>query len=473
MASKTGRKEPRDIPYLPSSHLVNMVLTGRDWGTLPELKGILTAPVLRPDGSILQTDGYDQQTGYWLASEVEIGIPETPSAADVQDARDLILDQVLADFPWSTPASRANAVAMMFCPHLRPYLGALSPLFAVNASQPGTGKGLLCTICGTPYGMTTLTLADNPEMRKTIPSLLDTSEPVIVLDNVERPLRSPDLAAVLTMKYWSSRFLGRNKVGTFLNDRSWIANGNQLQLAGDMARRAIWIDLNYPYENPAGRTGFKIADMFAWLEYNRATMLRAQLIMLRAWILAGAPQDGSQVMGGFTPWVQAMGGYLGFLGIEGFRTNQDQLLAHDQGGDELAAFFRAWRDVFGSLFLAARDMWETGTTGEVTSENAAAIREEIRRIAALTPGKGSANDKAAAAIARFRTAYPVGERTDKPLAPQGLGRYLKKAEGRWAAGYTLLCHHDDRTNATYAVMNQAEAEAWREEDSNAGQQTGA
>jgi len=128
MASKTGPDEPAKIPYLPSAHLINMVLTERNWGTLPELKGILTAPVVRPDGSILQADGYDQQTGYWLASEVEIEIPETPSAADVQEAKALILDKVFGDFPWGTPASKANAVAMMFCPHLRPYLDALSPL---------------------------------------------------------------------------------------------------------------------------------------------------------------------------------------------------------------------------------------------------------------------------------------------------------------------------------------------------------
>ena len=310
-------EDEESVPYLPSAQLVNMVRTEREWGTLPELKGILAAPVLRPDGSILQTDGYDQQTGYWLASEVEVEVPETPSPADVAEAKNLILDQVLADFPWGTPASKANAVAMLFTPHLRPYLGALSPLFAVNSSQPGNGKGLLCTVAGTPHGMTTQTMADNTEMRKTIPTLLgDNSAPVIVLDNIEKPLRSPDLAAVLTMKYWSSRFLSRNKLGTFLNDRTWIANGNQLQLAGDMPRRSIWIDLDYPYENPAARTGFKIKDLTAWLEGNRATLLRAQLILLRAWILAGAERDDSQVMGSYMPWVQAMGGFLKFLGLK-------------------------------------------------------------------------------------------------------------------------------------------------------------
>ena len=55
----------------------------------------------------------------------------------------------------------------------------------------------------------------------------------------------------------------------------------------------------------------------------------------------------------------------------------------------------------------------------------------------------------------------------------GLGRYLKKVVGRWAGGHTLLRGHDKRGNASYAVVNQAEAEAWRKENSKAEQQTGA
>ncbi len=441
------------VPYLPSAQLVNMVRSEREWGTLPELKGILTAPVLRPDGSILQTDGYDEQTGYWLASEVEIEVPEHPSAADVAGAKALILDQVLADFPWGTPASKANAVAMMFTPPLRSYLGALSPLFAVNASQPGNGKGLLCTVAGTALGLTTQTMTDNTELRKTISTILgDTTSPVIVLDNVEKPLRSPDLAAVLTMKYWSSRFLSHNRLGTFLNDRCWIANGNQLVLAGDMLRRSIWIDLDYPYENPAARTGFKIKDLTGWLEGNRATLLRAQLILLRAWILAGAPRDEDQVMGSYMPWVQAMGGFCKFLGIKKFRANQDQVHAHDQGGDELGALYRAWRDVFGPRFVAPHDVHEMGTTGGAFSDDTAAIRADLR---------GTGDE--AAAIGRLRAAYPIGERTDKPLGVIGLGRYLKKFVGRWASGQTLLRETDTRGNVSYAVANQKEAEAWRKE----------
>ena len=450
-------EDEEDVPYLPSAELVNMVRSEREWGTLPELKGILTAPVLRPDGSILQTDGYDQQTGYWLASEVEIEVPEHPSAADVAEAKALILDQVLADFPWGTPASKANAVAMMFTPPLRSYLGALSPLFGVNASQPGNGKGLLCTVAGTALGLTTQTMTDNTELRKTISTILgDTTSPVIILDNIEKPLRSPDLAAVLTMKYWSSRFLSRNKLGTFLNDRTWIGNGNQLVLAGDMPRRSIWIDLDYPYENPAARTGFKIKDLEAWLEANRATLLRAQLILLRAWILAGAPRDEDQVMGSYMPWVQAMGGFLKFHGIKKFRANQAQIHAHDQGGDELGALYRAWRDVFGARFVMPHDVHEMGTAGGGFSENTAAIRADLR---------GTAGE--AAAIGRLRAAYPIGERTDRPLGVIGLGRYLKNFVGRWASGHTLLRETDTRGNVSYAVADQAEAKAWRKEHSEA------
>ena len=229
-----------------------------------------------------------------------------------------------------------------------------------------------------------------------------------------------------------------------------------------MPRRSIWIDLDYPYENPAARTGFKIKDLTAWLEGNRATLLRAQLILLRAWILAGAERDDSQVMGSYMPWVQAMGGFLKFLGIKEFRANLDQVHAHDQGGDELALFFRAWRDVFGSRFVAAHDVQEMGTAGGAFSESTAAIREELR---------GSAGE--AAAIGRLRAAYPLGEYTDRPLGVTGLGRYLKKVVGRWAGGHTLLRDHDERGNASYAVVNQAEAEAWRKENGKAEQQTGA
>jgi hypothetical protein len=457
MARPSQREEsgPVKVPYLPGAQIINMVLSEREWGTLPELKGIITAPVLRPDGTILQEHGYDLQTGYWLSPQVEISVPEMPSDEDVREARTLILDQVLADFPWRDPPSKANAVAMMFCPHMRPYLGGLSPLFAVSATQPGTGKGLLCSITGTPYGMSTQTIPDNQELRKTITSILgDTAEPVVALDNIDRPLRSPELAAVLTMDRWSSRILARNKVGTFLNDRTWIANGNQLQLAGDMPRRAIWIGLDYPYEDPAGRscTSFKIADMYTWLERSRAALLRAQLIMLRAWILAGAPRDETQVMGGFTSWVRAMGGFLEFHGIGGFRGNQDELLAHDQGGGELGALFRAWRGVFGTRYVAIHDLHELGTTGWIT---ASALGQAVRET--VTQSASEAKEDGPDAISRFRAAYPVAERTDKPYGKTGLGRYLSARTGRWAGGYTLRRGTDDHGNSTYAVLDRKEA----------------
>jgi hypothetical protein len=151
MADQDEEELPAKIPYVPSARIMNWVLTERQWAGLPELTGVITAPILRPDGSILQASGYDPLTRYWLQPELEIEVPEIPTAEEVGQARHLIVDVVLGDFPWGSDAPQANAVAAMFSPHLRTYLDDISPLFVVSASQPGTGKGLLCDIIGTPY----------------------------------------------------------------------------------------------------------------------------------------------------------------------------------------------------------------------------------------------------------------------------------------------------------------------------------
>ena len=451
MTDEAARERADPVAYVPSARITNWVLTERTWDGLPELMGVVTAPILRPDGSILQASGYDPLTRYWLQPELEIEVPEAPSGKEKEDALHLILDEVLRDFPWGSPAAKANSVAAMFTPHLRPYLDDLSPLFLINASQPGTGKGLLCDIIGTPYGQTKQTLPDGQETRKTITSILgDTTAPVITLDNVERTLKSPELAAVLTMRYWSGRLLSQNKIGTYPNDRTWLANGNQLATAGDMTRRCILVDLDYPLADPENRTGFQISDMYSWLAENRGRLLRAQLILMRAWVLAGARRDESQVMGSFTPWACAMGGFLQFCGIEGFRANAAQMQARDQGGGELGAFFRAWRPIFGNRPVLARAAYElaTGPDDFVL----------VRMRDAKAPGKAGQNPDLAM-VTCFRAAYP-GDRNGRPLKTIGLGRYLSSKAGRWAGGFTLRAATDEKTgDTTYAVLSSTEAEA--------------
>jgi hypothetical protein len=92
-----------------------LALQPADW-KFPSLEGLVEAPVLRPDGTILDMQGYDGSTGLYYAPDPGLRIPEiptNPTADHIDVALSLITDDVLVDFPFVDEASKANAIAGM------------------------------------------------------------------------------------------------------------------------------------------------------------------------------------------------------------------------------------------------------------------------------------------------------------------------------------------------------------------------
>jgi hypothetical protein len=52
-----------DVEVSPPGPVLAAVLARRSWPGLPVLRRIISTPVLRPDGTLLQTPGYDPPTG--------------------------------------------------------------------------------------------------------------------------------------------------------------------------------------------------------------------------------------------------------------------------------------------------------------------------------------------------------------------------------------------------------------------------
>jgi hypothetical protein len=108
------------------------------------LAGVIATPTIRPNGSLLLTEGYDHQTGLVLLGAPEMPlIPEEPTRADAEHALQL-LDGLLAEFPFrdggkTNSIDRAVALSKLLTPVLR---GAMptAPMHLANAPQPGTGK---------------------------------------------------------------------------------------------------------------------------------------------------------------------------------------------------------------------------------------------------------------------------------------------------------------------------------------------
>lgn len=351
-----------ETPAIPAATIVKPALSETHWPNMLPLRAIATAPIIRPDGSILQQPGYDQATALYYAPQVDVPqVPDIPDVAQVADARQFVLDYVLGDFPWDSPASRANFFALLMTPLLRSYVGGLSPLGAVSATAPGSGKTLLTEVIGRLFGLSSRAwVQDDTELRKSITALLaSSSDPVVVLDNIGEfdEANQPTLAKLITSEVWHDRELGSSKQLGIPNDRLWLITGNSIKFGGDIPSRAVLVTLDPRMPDPDQRTGFRIPDLGVWLqdEDNRAQLLHHMLVLARDWIVNGAPR-GSVAMRNFREWANAMAGFTAHHGITGFMDNRREVAAHDDEGIMWRAFLATWHRRFGSRPVAAAEL---------------------------------------------------------------------------------------------------------------------
>lgn len=314
----------------PSDDLVRNLLAREAW-PFPALVGITEVPVLRPDGTLLTTPGYDSATRliYDPAPGLDMPpIPDSPTVDDVTGARAL-LDELLCDFPFPDDPSRANVLALLLTPIIRPAIAGQVPLALLDKPQAGTGASLLANVVAliaTGRSAAFMTAPrDDDEWRKRITSVLRDGATLILLDNVTERLESPNLAAALTTDTWQDRLLGRSESLTLPQRASWIATGINIRLGGDIPRRCYWIRLDAKDSRPWQRERFRHADLPAWVMAQRGDLLRALLVLARAWYAAGCPAAEVPVVVGFTAWSRILAGILRHAGVHGFLGNLNRL----------------------------------------------------------------------------------------------------------------------------------------------------
>jgi hypothetical protein len=157
---------------------------------------------------------------------------------------------------------------------------------------------------------------------------------IVVIDNVTSALKSSKLSQMLTARTWSDRMLGQTKMLNLLQTAAWFATGNNIQLGGDIARRAYWIRVDALLARPWLREGFRHHDILAWVEEHRSELLSMLLTMVRAWIVAGKPNGIAPKIGSFEKWSQVIGGILTYAGVEGFLGNAAEL--YDSADQDIA-----------------------------------------------------------------------------------------------------------------------------------------
>jgi hypothetical protein len=316
---------------------------------LPYLQSVVECPVFAPDGELVATPGYHPGAQLWYhpsGLQDLPPVPTNPTREEIDKAKDLLLVELLGDFPFQDDASLAHTLAALLLPFVRPMVDGPTPLHLLDAPVEGTGKTLL-SICVAlvSTGRPAEGIAEagsHEEWRKRITAALVEAAPHFFLDNINQVLDSGALASALTARVWKDRVLGVSKTVALPVLCVWLASGNNVRLSREMIRRTLWIRLDSKTDAPWERTDFRHPNLITWARANRPSLVWAALVLCQAWIAAGKPA-GKQTLGMFESWAEVMGGILDVAQVPGLLANAKNFrkTATDKT-DEWRCFVLAW-----------------------------------------------------------------------------------------------------------------------------------
>ena len=343
------------------------------WGfTFPPLKGIAASPVFDADGSLIATPGYHAKSGIFYNPPrdfVHPPIPDHPTRDEAFKARDLILKEVIPDFPFSDgneegdtgDASRAHAMALLLQQFIRAMIDGDLPLIFGQKPEAGTGatllfKMLLFIAHGRIISTQTET-KDTEELRKQLTAAGINSEPVVWIDNINSHVHGAALANWATCGVWEDRILGRTEKVRFPVTCTTILSGNNMRTTGEIARRCLPIFID-AMRDPKKRTGFK-HDLERYVPANRAALVAACLTMIRYWVQQGKPMWRGKVLPSFAAYSRTMGGLLECLEIPGFLENRHVMTnAADSDDEDWPGLLALWFDKYGAEPIIASQVYD-------------------------------------------------------------------------------------------------------------------
>lgn len=320
------------------------------WQGIRPLAGLITMPTIRPDGTVISTPGYDEQTGLYLKPYGEIPVlPEKPSQQDARGAATR-LREVFADFPFAEPKHFSAMLSYLLTLLGRHAFAGPSPLFLFDANVRASGKTLLvdlASIISSGHEMPRMTNpGDDDEFRKRITALVMAGESTVLIDNVDGKLGCASLDCALTSTRWKDRPLGRSEIVELPLRITWAATGNNVMLVGDASRRVAYIRLKSLEERPEERKGFRHADIKGYVHEHRTELLGDALTILSAFINAGRPEQKLSSWGSFEGWSETVRQAVKWCGHpDPGLTRQELVESSDTEANALRQLLLSWGEI--------------------------------------------------------------------------------------------------------------------------------
>lgn len=360
VSKPTDKTEGRITPVrVPSDLAPNILeLANTDDPPTPQLDTISTVPIFTKDKTLLKTEGYHAMYNTLLRIG---GLRKIRADIPIREAKSLIEDEVLTDFPLKGKYSLAHVYSMFLLPFIRHIITSATPLHMIEANALGSGKGMLCNVIahiftGKEVPVMTLEGNNEEELAKRITALLLEGANLVLFDNVNE-LKGEVLAGLLTAKVWRSRKLGASQMRDLPNDTMWLATGNNINVVGDIKRRVLPIRLDAGMEKPFERTGFKHNPLIEWVIENRSLLISACLSIIQYAIDKGYYTPNlKRALGSYESYTNIMGWILECAEIEGFLEGLDELHdVSDPEADEWKAVCKLWWAVHGGLPITTND----------------------------------------------------------------------------------------------------------------------
>lgn len=417
---KRGKNQKSVQIDLPTKY-ANTLLARQSW-KLPYLAGIIYAPTLRSDGTIFDKQGYDESSGLFFdaGNTPFLPVPENPSHLDALNAIEK-LKAPLKEFKFKEESDLSTAIAAFLTGLIRRSIDN-APLFLITAPIQGSGKGLLAEAIAqiaTGRNAPSMTQASDPnEERKRLMALLIEGDPVICIDNIEKPLTSDTLCTVLTMPELKDRILGKTEMVSAPTNTLFLATGNNVQVLGDLTRRVLPCRIDPEVERPQERS-FSI-NLPALISECRPELVQAGLTILRAYHVAGRPVQDLTAFGSFEQWSQWVRCALVWLNMSDPNNGLRRIEQDDPVRRELAFVLEAWYSKFESLSVTVSQVIKAANEPETETS---ILREALIEIA---PAKEGIN-------------------------PRSLGRWISKYVNRIESGYCFQAMPASGTRSRYRV----------------------
>jgi putative DNA primase/helicase len=331
----------------------------------PSLAGIVTAPTLRSDATLLDRPGYDPQSHLFAAfdSDEFPAIKHNPTREDAEAALDLLDDLfsecIFSGGAQSPHASVALAASITAC--VRHAL-SMAPAFAMSAHKQGSGKTTTAKVpAQLAMGRDPPVIAptdDEAELKKALLAILIAGDAVVLIDNVAKPVDSPALCAVLTSAIYSDRVLGVSQKVSVPTTATWLLTGNSIEFVGDLTTRVLLSVLDPEVEHPEARPFRR--NLAEYVFAHRGELVAAALTIPLAYVAAGSPAiNGPRSR--FTEWDALVRNPLLWLGAADPLDTQDELRGSDPVREALVAMLTAWQDAFGDNPATVADAVEGAT----------------------------------------------------------------------------------------------------------------